>query len=93
MPTPMMTLKELNAERTKQAEHFFHPQVLKHWREAAKVDAAKDVYLPIKTEFMDALVEHVYTIAWSRERDRIGREERDAAEAKAASSPNGGSHG
>jgi hypothetical protein len=81
MANTMMTLNELNAERTKQAEQFFHPQVLKHWRDVAKGDAMKDQYDPIRYEFLNELATHVYTMAWSKKRDELGRAERDAGDA------------
>lgn len=79
MANKMTTLNELNAERTRQAENFFHPQMMKHWRELAKEDATKDEYKPLVPD-LSALAIHVYTMAWCKRRDELGRAERDAAE-------------
>lgn len=76
----MKSLKELNAERTKQAEEFLHPALVKSLRQMAKADAAKGDYTNEIAPYLNKLADHVYLMAWSNERYRLSREKRDAAD-------------
>lgn len=76
----MKTLKDLNAERDERAKKVFTRDQIKAWEEKGRADAERDEYNP-PTILDLALSEHVYCMAWSRKRDKLGRAERDAAEA------------
>ena len=80
----MNTLKDLNAERDERARGVFTSTQIHAWEAQARADAERDVYQPPR--LLDLmLAEHVYIMAWSRKRDKLGRAERDAAEQATAS--------
>ena len=68
--------------RDAEAAQLFVREQIKAWQHQAKIDAGSDYFRPPRG--LEALAEHVYTMAWSRQRDKDGRAERDAAEAKYA---------
>jgi hypothetical protein len=76
----MKTLKELNEERRERALGVFTSAQIHAWEWMARRDAENDVLQPPSHDDL-LLGEHVYLMAWSRKRDKIGRAERDAAEA------------
>lgn len=80
----MKTLKDLNAERDERARGVFTSVQIHAWEAKARADAERDVYTP-PTVLDLMLAEHIYCMAWCRKRDKIGRAERDAAEALEAS--------
>ena len=69
----------MNALRSKEAEEKFVREQIKAWQRQAALDAGSDYYRP--PVGLDRLAEHVYCMAWARQRDKDGRAERDAAEA------------
>lgn len=82
-------LKAINAERDEKAREVFTTTQIHNWEAMARLDAENDVYAPPKPEDL-ALGQHVYCMAWSRKRDKLGRAERDAAEAKERHGPQHG---
>lgn len=76
MAVQMQALDEWNRERSRQAEQFFHPQMVKHWREMAKDDAEKNLHEPSFPDLV-ALATHLYTMAWAKRRYELSRAKRD----------------
>jgi hypothetical protein len=84
----MKTLKDLNHEKLERARGVFTSAQIHSWEAKARQDAEADSYSPPLTPDL-LLGEHVYTMAWCRKRDKLGRAERDAAEAKTAAQQSG----
>jgi hypothetical protein len=77
----MPSLKELNEEKRERALGVFTSTQIHAWEGKARRDAEMDVYAPPTMQDL-LLGEHIYCMAWSRKRDKIGRAERDAAESR-----------
>jgi hypothetical protein len=84
-------LKELNANLSKHAESVFVHEQRKAWENKARADAEAKVYQPpclfagddlYAARFIADLANHVYTMAWSRRKDRLARMQRDAGDEK-----------
>lgn len=76
MAFPAQSLDDMNRERSHQAEQFFHPQMVKHWREMAKGDAERNQHEPAFPDLL-ALATHLYTMAWCKRRYELSRAKRD----------------